>query len=464
MATLTFHGATGTVTGSRFILQLRGRTLLVDCGMFQGRKEDRLLNWEPFPVPSKAIDAVFITHAHIDHSGYLPRFCADGYSGRVYCTYPTNDLCEIMLRDCAHIQEEDAYWANKKGFSKHSPALPLFTVDDASRALESFSPMYYGEELYFDDGFRVKFRDAGHILGSAFIDVKSGDRGSSRKIVFSGDLGRPDRPILKSPAQAFNVDYLILESTYGDRLHPDLSQSEELARVINSSLERGGGLIVPSFAVERTQEILYVIRELEEDGKIPVVPVYVDSPMAIDSTGIFEKYIAEQDLASRVETIRGKHVFNPAKLQFCDTVGQSKAINEPKSQAIIISSSGMATGGRVLHHLRKRLPHRENTVLFIGYQAAGTRGRAILDGASSVKIHGREIPVHAQIESITGFSGHADYNEILAWLMGFNKPPEKTFLVHGEPEASTSLAEKISTRFGWEVTIPAFGESFELEL
>jgi metallo-beta-lactamase family protein len=304
MATLTFHGSTGTVTGSRFMLKLYGTTLLIDCGLFQGRKEDRLLNWEPFPIAPNEIDAVFLTHAHIDHSGYLPRFCREGYSGRIQCTYPTRDLCEIMLRDCAHIQEEDAYWANKKGFSRHSPALPLFTKEDANRALELFSPMYYGENLFFGDKFRVKCRDAGHILGSAFIDIKAGNQRNSRKVVFSGDLGRPDRPILKNPVQAFNVDYLILESTYGDRLHPEMSQSEELAQVINRSLDRGGGLVVPSFAVERTQEILYVIRELEEDGMIPVVPVYVDSPMAIDATEIFERRSSVRLSANRRRSMR----------------------------------------------------------------------------------------------------------------------------------------------------------------
>lgn len=464
MARLTFYGATGTVTGSKFLLEIGKRKLLVDCGMFQGRKEDRLKNWEPFPIPPKAVGSVFLSHAHIDHIGYLPRLYREGFTGQVYCTYPTKDLSEIMLKDAAHIQEEDAYWANKKGFSKHSPALPLFSVQDANRVLKLLSATYYGEELALDDGFRVKFRDAGHILGSAFIDIKTTNRKPTRKLVFSGDLGRPDRPILRSPVQAFNVDYLVLESTYGSRLHPDASQAEELMNVVNEAVERGGGLVIPSFAVERTQELLYVLRELEEDGKIPILPIYVDSPMALDATEIFERRLADQDLASRVETLRGKRIFHPKKIRFCETIEQSKAVNEPKSKAIIISASGMATAGRILHHLRKRLPHRENTILFIGYQAAGTRGRAMLEGASSVKIHGRQIPVKAHIESISSFSGHADYNEILAWLMGFNKAPERTFVVHGEPDASASLAYKIKALFGWDVVIPEAGESFDLEM
>lgn len=464
MAKLTFYGATGIVTGSKYLLELRGRKMLIDCGMFRGRKEDRLKNWEPFPVSPKSIDKVFLTHAHIDHTGYLPKLCKDGFAGEIHSTHATYDLCEIMLRDSAHIQEEDAQWANKKGFSKHSPALPLYTVTDANKALRMFSPMYYGDDLYFDEGFRVKFKDAGHILGSSFVDIKTIDRDKSRKIVFGGDLGRPDRPILRSPLQAFNVDYLIVESTYGDRLHPEEPQADELARVINESVERGGGLIIPSFAVERSQELLYVLRELEEDGRIPILPVYVDSPMAIDATEIFQKRIADQDLAARVETLRGKRIFRPHNVQFCDTVEQSKAVNQSKTQVIVIASSGMATAGRVLHHLRKRLRHRENTVLFIGYQGVGTRGRAILDGAKSVRIHGQDVPVNAHIENISGFSGHADYNEILAWLMGFNKPPKKTFIVHGEPEASSALAERVREMFGWDVVIPEYGESFELDM
>jgi len=464
MARLTFWGAAGGVTGSKFLLEIGGKRYLVDCGLFQGPKKVRLKNWEALPVRPSKIDRVLLTHAHIDHSGYLPRFCKDGFSGPVHCTYATKDLCEIMLRDSAHLQEEDAAWANKKGFSKHKPALPLYTIENAEQALNRFSSHYYGESVPIGKDIRMKFRDAGHILGSAFIDVKAGKQNGARKILFSGDLGRPERVILRDPVQVFNVDYLVLESTYGNRLHDSVSPHEELAKVINRSFDRGGVLVIPAFSVGRTQTLLYVIRELEEDGKIPVLPIYMDSPMAIDATDIFKKRLDEQDLAARIQYLEGKQLFRPKKLHICMSREESKAINKVKKQAVIISASGMVTGGRILHHFRERLPHENNTILFIGYQAEGTRGRLILDGRKSIKIHGEEVPVNAQIENVTGFSGHADYNEILAWLMGFNKAPEKTFIVHGEPEASAALADKIRNHFKWDVVVPKVDESYELEM
>ncbi|MCE5252505.1 MBL fold metallo-hydrolase [bacterium] len=464
MATLTFFGATGTVTGSRFLLELDGKKMLVDCGLFQGTKENRLRNWDPFPVSPSEIDTVFVTHAHIDHTGYLPRFCRDGFSGSIHCTHTTHDLCEILLRDSAHLQEEDAALANRKGFSKHSPAMPLYTVKDAEKALALFSPLHYGEDFPMTGATRVKLKDAGHILGSAFIDIKTNVSGKTRKILFSGDYGRPGQPVLSDPVQVYNVDYLVLESTYGDRLHDTRPPAEELARIINESLERGGVLIIPSFAVGRTQTLLYIIRELEEQGIIPDLPIYLDSPMSIHATAIFENRIPDMDLTSRVLTLRGKHIFHPKRLIECPSKNESKAINTIRDRAIIVSSSGMATGGRILHHLKQRLPNPDNTLLFIGYQAEGTRGRSILEGETEVKIHGEQVPVRAKVENISGFSGHGDYNEILAWLMGFNRPPEKTFIVHGEPEARTALAEKIRAAFGWDVVIPDFGQHFELEL
>lgn len=464
MAELVFLGATGTVTGSRHLLELRGKKILIDCGLFQGPKSNRLKNWEPFPVPPKEIDRVLLTHAHIDHIGYLPRFCKEGFSGRVHCTGATGDLCEILLKDSAQLQEEDAYWANKKGFSKHEPAHPLYSVKDAEHVLEHFSPSHYGDDSYIGDDIRFKFKHAGHILGSAFIDIRTMSGQQSRKILFSGDLGRAERPFLQDPVQVFNVDYLVLESTYGSRLHEDSSPTEELSRVILESTGRGGVLVIPSFAIGRTQTLLYVIRELEEQGEIPALPVYVDSPMAIEATSVFEQRVSDLDLTSRILTLRGKQIFRPSQLRFCTTRDQSKEINKLRAPAIIISASGMATGGRVLHHLVRRLPHHENTILFIGYQADGTRGRSILEGNRGVRIHGQQIPVEAKVESIFGFSGHADYNEILAWLMGFNKPPEKTFIVHGEPESSASLAEKIHNEFGWDVVVPSLGDSFKIDL
>jgi metallo-beta-lactamase family protein len=460
---LTFYGATGTVTGSRHLLELRGKSFLIDCGLFQGPKKNRLKNWETFPVPPRGIDQVLLTHAHIDHSGFLPRFCSDGFEGKVHCTRATERLCEIMLKDSAHLQEEDARWANKKGFSKHKPALPLYTVKDAEKALTFFEPLQYSEGFYIDEDFRIKFKDAGHILGSSFIDIKVGNSKRSRKIVFSGDLGRPAEKYLRDPVQPFNVDYLVLESTYGDRLHEDLDPREEITRVVNDSIKRGGVLIIPSFAVGRTQTLLFILRELEEEGKIPPLPIYVDSPMAIGVTKIFEDRLSDQNILSRVLTLEGKEIFHPENLHICKERNESIAINKIEKKAIIISASGMVTGGRILHHMANRLPYQQNTVLFIGYQAEGTRGRTMLDGRPEVKIHGRMVPIKAHIENISGLSAHADYNETLAWLMGFNYPPEKTFIVHGEPESSKALAEKIKSKFGWDVVIPETGESFELD-
>lgn len=463
MAKLRFMGANRTVTGSRHMLEVDGKKILVDCGMFQGKKENRLKNWDPFPVDPGDVDHLLFTHAHIDHTGYFPRFYRNGFAGNAHCTHASYDLIEILLRDSAFLQEEDAAWANKKGFSKHRPALPLYTTEDAENALKCFVGHHYGESLFIDN-LRIKFKDAGHILGSSFIEIRRKDQDHSRKIVFSGDIGRPEKPLLRPPTQAYNVDYLVLESTYGNRRHEVTRPPEEaLAQIINESVERGGVLVIPAFAVGRTQTLLYVIRDLEDQKKIPELNVFVDSPMGIDALKVFRKHISDMDLQSRVETFEGKKLFHPKRLKICRSRDESKSINAHKSRSIIISSSGMVTGGRILHHLAARLPDEKNTILFIGYQAEGTRGRAILEGKSEVKFHGRYVPVRAQIESVSGYSGHADYNEILAWLMGFNYAPKKTFLVHGEEKASEAMAEKIRSMFGWKVVIPSFGDTYEID-
>jgi len=462
MARLTFWGAVETVTGSRFELEIDGQKNLIDCGLFQGAKKNRLRNWDPFTVKPSDIKQILLTHAHIDHSGYLPRLIKQGFTGKIYATHATSELCNIMLYDSAHLQEEDAYWANKKGYSKHKPALPLYTADDVKRTLKLFKPYHYGENFYIADDIRIKFHNAGHILGSSFIDIKRTKGKESRKILFSGDFGRPDRPVLREPDQVYNVDYLIVESTYGNRLHAKSNTMEELERVINESVKRRGVLIVPSFSVGRTQTLLFAIRELEEQKKIPVLPVYIDSPMAIAATEIFEKRIQDFNLTARKLSIEGKKIFRTSNLHICETRNQSISINQVKEKAIIISASGMVTGGRILHHLAARLPEREHTVLFIGHQAEGTRGRDILNNKPFVKIHGREVAVRSKIENISGFSGHGDYEEILAWLMAFNKAPERTFIVHGDSESSEAMAKRIRDYLGWQVTVPKFGESFEL--
>ena len=343
MTKLTFFGATGTVTGSRFLLEHEGSSFLIDCGLFQGLKKNRLRNWEPFPISPVELDRVFITHAHIDHSGYLPRLCKEGFEGKIHCTHATYDLCEILLRDSGHLQEEDASWANKRGFSKHRPALPLYTVADAENSLSLFEPYHYGEDIFLNDTLRVKFKDAGHILGSSFVDVKYMREGTPQRIVFSGDLGRPERPILRDPVQPFEVDYLILESTYGNRLHNNESPEKDLAAAINASVDRGGVLVIPSFAVGRTQQLLYTLRELEEDKEIPSLPVYVDSPMAIDTTTVFEKNKGYYDLAAKVLEIRGTSILKPQQLKFCRHRDESKTLNQIRKNAIIISASGMVT-------------------------------------------------------------------------------------------------------------------------
>jgi metallo-beta-lactamase family protein len=463
MAKITFLGATGTVTGSRFHLEIDGKNLLIDCGMFQGPKDLRLKNWEDFPVSPSRFDYVLLTHAHIDHSGYLPKFVKEGFCGKIICTQATAKLCRLMLKDSAHIQEEDAKWANKKGFSKHSPALPLYTAEDAEKAIELFQPIYYGDHFNISENTRLKFHDSGHILGSALIDIKTKTSDRSRKILFSGDLGRPEMPVLNDPAQVYNVDYLILESTYGNRLHESSDPISDLARVIRESMERNGALVIPAFSVGRTQTLLYLLRLLAEEKKIPSLPIYVDSPMAIETLQIFEKHLPDFDLSARVQKLEGKDIFRPLNLHLCPSVEDSKKINTIKSGCIIISASGMITGGRILHHLAQRLPDQNNTVLLIGYQAEGTRGRTIMEKKETVKIHGSEVPIKARIEMIDGFSGHADYNEILAWLMPFNITPKTTFLVHGERDASSSLAEKIKQNYQWKVNVPQMGESFELE-
>ncbi|HEM49392.1 MAG TPA: MBL fold metallo-hydrolase, partial [Caldithrix sp.] len=327
MSSITFWGAVKTVTGSRFLLEIDGHKSLVDCGMFQGPKKNRLKNWEPFPVNPAEIERILLTHAHIDHSGYIPRFCREKFNGKIHSTYETKALCDIMLRDSAHIQEEDARWANKEGFSKHEPALPLYTLEDAEHALGLFKPFHYGEEFYLNDSVRIKFKDAGHILGSAFIDIKRLNGKHSKKIVFSGDFGRPDRPVLREPVQVYNVDYLILESTYGDRLHEDSEPYEDLVRIINESVKRRGVIVIPAFAVGRTQTLLYALRELEEDGKIPELPIYIDSPMAIATTKVFDEQKTGFNLTARKQILEGKKIFFPKKLHICQSVTESKAIN-----------------------------------------------------------------------------------------------------------------------------------------
>jgi metallo-beta-lactamase family protein len=454
-ASLQFLGAAGTVTGSRFLLEANGQRVLVDCGLFQGLKELRLQNWAPFPVPPDSIDAVVLTHAHLDHSGYVPALVRDGYRGPVYGTEPTLALARLLVTDAGHIFEEDAEYANRKGFSKHRPALPLYTEAQAEAAASAFRAVDTGRPIELCPGVTAVLRHAGHILGACTVELRVATRGEHR-VVFSGDLGRADPPLVATPEPiADGAGTLVVESTYGDREHPPRAQVlAEMAAAIRATLARGGCVLVPAFAVDRTPAILFALRELVQRGELPAVPVFVDSPMALRGLGIYREHteFMDPDVARMLE--RGEDPFDPGDLRTAASPEQSRAINEVLYPSIIVSSSGMATGGRILHHLKRRLPDRRNLVLLVGFQAAGTRGRLLADGARYVKIHGQYVPVRAEVRSIEGFSAHADQNEILGWLGTFRSSPEVAYVVHGEPASAQALATRIERDLGWAAICP----------
>ncbi|MBZ5497094.1 MAG: MBL fold metallo-hydrolase [Acidobacteriia bacterium] len=457
MAYLQFIGGSQTVTGSKYLVDTGKTRFLMDCGMFQGSKELRLRNWDKLPVQPSTLDHIFLTHAHIDHIGMLPVYVREGYQGPAWSTPETLELTEINLADAAHLQEEDARFANKKGFSKHKPALPLYTLQDAERCVPHLRPLEYGKPLQLSDGSRVQFHDAGHVLGSAIVEVQvaAGD-GNCTSIVFSGDLGRYHALIDTDPFAVERTDYLLVESTYGNRRHPQEDAPHELAEVINNTARRGGSLVVPAFALARTQILLYTIRDLKAKGIIPDLPVYVDSPMAISVTELYCRHIEDLSAEAReVFRATGKCPILCPNLQFVHTPQESQELNSLHYPCIIISASGMATGGRVLHHLKYRLPDARNTILFVGFQAYGTRGQILKDGAREIKIHGEQIPVRAQIHAIESFSRHADSAEILRWLGSFREPPKHTYVVHGEAESSAALAEAIR-KLGWKVSVPEY--------
>jgi metallo-beta-lactamase family protein len=455
---LKFLGATGTVTGSKYLLTSATESgdikrILVDCGLFQGLKQLRLRNWAILPIDPKDVDIVVLTHAHIDHSGYLPLFVKNGFSGKVYCTEATRDLCEILLPDSAHLQEEEAEYANKRGFSKHHPALPLYTKDDAIKALTLLTSVDYERDVDLGDGLTLRFSPNGHILGSSFVRIHN----KKMSILFSGDIGRPNDILMKAPVRIKQADYLVLESTYGNRLHKRDDPRIKLAEIINRTVKRRGIVLIPVFAVGRAQELLYYIHLLKSSGAIAnETPVYLNSPMAVDATEIFRHHQGEHRLTSEQcsALFRTAHMVN--------SVEESRRLNESKGPMIILSASGMASGGRVVHHLKAFAPKPNNTVLFVGFQAAGTRGAAMLEGAESIKIHGEYIPVHARVEFISNLSAHADYSEILNWLDGFEKPPRKIFITHGEPVAADAMRLHIEEKLHWQVVVPDYLESVSL--
>jgi metallo-beta-lactamase family protein len=461
---LTFLGATHTVTGSKFLLEAGGRRVLIDCGLFQGLKNLRLRNWDAPPIDPKSVDTMVLTHAHIDHTGYVPRFVKQGFKGPIYATPATVDLAGILLPDSGHLQEEEARYRNMHHLSRHKPALPLYTVEDAQSALKLFRSAPYRKPQALSRDLSFELIPAGHILGSAFILFH--DKPSNQTILFTGDIGRYDQPIIFDPTAVKAADYVVMESTYGNRLHEgteELSGKEELRKIINETAQRGGTVLIPSFAVGRAQELLYIIRELEEENAIPTLPVYVDSPMAVSASEIFSKHSEEHDTDMSQLERQGINPLHTRKLQFVRTVEESKKINEHSFPSIIISANGMATGGRILHHLIQRVGDARNSIVFVGFQAAGTRGRALSEGARTVRIFSEDYAVRAQIHTLTGFSAHGDYKELLRWLSGFADPPRRVFLVHGEPAAIAAMQNHIETTFPhWNVHAPEYLESVDL--
>ncbi|MBI4588452.1 MAG: MBL fold metallo-hydrolase [Candidatus Rokubacteria bacterium] len=452
-ARLTFLGAAGTVTGAKFLLDTGQARVLLECGLFQGLKELRLQNWAPASFDSASVTAVLLSHAHIDHSGYLPRLARTGFSGPIYCTRGTADLLRVMLPDAAHLQEEEADYANRHGSSKHRPALPLFSVEDAEQALGLLRPVAPGTPVSVGPRVGGRFLRSGHILGAAIVEVRVGEH----RLVYSGDLGRYDVPVMRDPEPVDEADTLLVESTYGNRLHPREDPAGPLVAAVRRAVDRRGWLLIPAFAVGRTQQLLYTLRELEEAGRIPALAVYLDSPMAIEATAIYAQHPEEEDPELARAARQGKRPFVPRRFHLAKSVQDSKALNDFEGPAIVISGSGMATGGRVLHHLRHRLPDSRTTVLFVGYQAAGTRGRLLKDGAKELRIFGENIPVRATVMASDAYSAHADQGEILRWLRGFKRPPRMTYIVHGEPEAGRALRERIAQELGWRATIAEAG-------
>jgi len=449
---LTFLGATRTVTGSKYLLESAGKRVLVDCGLFQGYKELRLRNWDEFPIDPASIDLIVLTHAHIDHSGYIPLLVKNGFKGKVICTHPTKELCEILLKDSGYLQEEDARRANKYNYSKHKIALPLYTVADAKKALTQFESLSFGEPYYIDDGFHFAFNRAGHILGAASIRMHC----EHKSIVFSGDIGRFEDPLLKPPADIDYADILICESTYGNKLHDTSNPIQELGAVIRDTAARGGAVLIPSFAVGRAQSILYYLKLLKESGDIPHMPIYLDSPMATSATNLLCSFSREL----RVDSAMAKAICSVAS--YVTTPEESYRIGNLSMPRIIVSASGMATGGRVLHHLKQFLPNYRHTVLFAGFQAGGTRGDRLLRGEKEVKIHGQLIPVKASVHCLNSLSAHADYKELLQWLSTLKKAPTKVFITHGEQESALAFKDKIQEKFGWDVTVPEYLDSIDL--
>lgn len=464
---LSFLGAAKNVTGSRYCIAVDGKRVLVDCGLYQER-EFRNRNWDPFPVPPKEIDALLLTHAHLDHCGLIPKLIHEGFLGKIYCTSATGEISRIVLLDSAHLMEEDAEFKKKRhkkeGRTSPYPVKPLYTTEDAEKSFAHYSHVKYQQRVSVTDGIEATFYDAGHIFGSSMIRITIARNGEKRSILFSGDVGRWDKPILHDPTFAMDSDYIITESTYGDRIHKDNDDPDiMLEKIINSTIERGGNIIIPSFAIERSQELLYLLNSLLLEKRIPQIPVFVDSPMAINVTEVFKHHpdLFDEEMSELV----GNHEspFKFPGLTFSRTTNQSKEINKHKGQAIIIAGSGMCTGGRVKHHLVNNISREESTILFVGYQAAGTLGRLILEKPEEVRILGQMYPIKAEIAQINGFSGHADRDELLKWLGNVNSSPKRVFVTHGEAEAADAMSKLIHEKFNWKTSVPSYQEQVTLD-
>ncbi|ERM83660.1 metallo-beta-lactamase [Rhodonellum psychrophilum GCM71 = DSM 17998] len=458
---IKFLGGAKSVTGSRYLLEVDHTKILVDCGLFQGLKALRLRNWESFPISPSKIDMVILTHAHIDHSGYLPKLVKEGFNGPIYCTYPTLDLVQILLADSAKLQEEEAAYAQKKGYSRHEKPEPLYTVEDAKKVFPMLVGVEMETETVINENIKFTYYNAGHILGAAILKIKVKGEQQEKKIVFSGDLGRYHDPLLNPPSRLPFADVLLMESTYGNRIPEKRYPEEELGRAIRETYAKGGISLIPAFAVGRTQLILYHLHRLQQKGKIPNIPIYVDSPMAIDVTKLYKHYGHYHRLGPLFEE-EGSNPFSFKNLHYYQSQEASMSLNHIRGDAIIISASGMATGGRVLHHLYHRLPNEQDSVIFVGYQAEGTRGRKLLDGDETARMYGIDVPVKASVYYIEGLSAHADQDELMEWAEGFTSKPKITFLIHGEIAASESMAKKINEELEWQTVVPNYLESFVL--
>ena len=459
--TLSFHGGAGTVTGSRFLVETGNTRFLVDAGLFQGLKKLREMNWAKVPFDPASLDFILLTHAHIDHSGFLPRLSQQGFSGPVRTTRASLDLARLLLMDAAKIQEEDAAFANRRGYSKHHPALPLYTSEDAERAISLIEPLSYGDWIEPAAGIRASFKNAGHILGAAMIEVRLRTAGGELSIVFSGDVGRYGVPLHSDPDPLPECDVLVMEATYGDREHDPRPMVDQIREAVMTAIERRGTVLIPSFAVGRAQLVMLLLRQLIHSGELPEIPIHIDSPMAVDATHIYVQHLRDLSLDSAGDE-DGSGRLVPRNIQFHRSVEDSKRLNQLPGPRIIISASGMLTSGRVLHHLKRLLPDEKNLILLVGYQAAGTRGRAMMEGAKTVRVHGEDVPVRARFIPIGGLSAHADRGELLRWARSQPKPPRTIFVTHAEEKASNAFARLLWSELGVRTIEPELGQRFEL--